>query len=235
MKKLYSYGVLLSCAVLILAGCGARSDPLFGKYIKAADQAIVEARQRGAEKGDMSRFQSAVKLRDDAERTYMACNYYQAREMTREVVEMASLLKGPVRVVKRKAPVIVKVPVIVPVPVKTSMQKIQELGTVFFNFDKSKIENKFHPVLDEVVLILKSDPGLRIEIQGHTDGKGPAKYNQILSDARAKAIVEYFVSKGISADRLLAKGFGKSVPASTNETEEGRARNRRGQFLPTKK
>jgi outer membrane protein OmpA-like peptidoglycan-associated protein len=235
MKNKYAYGVLLSFVVLVMSGCGARSDPFFGKHIRAADQAIEEARNRGAEKGDLSKFQAAVKLRDDAEQTYMACNYYQAKQMTSQVVQMASLLNGPVRVVERKPPVIVKAPVVVPVPVKTSVQKIQELQPVLFEFDKSRIDEKFHPVLDTVASIMKSDSSLQMGIHGHTDGMGPEKYNQVLSEARANAIADYLIKRGVPSGRFAVKGFGLHEPVGTNKTKEGRAQNRRAHFLPLKK
>jgi outer membrane protein OmpA-like peptidoglycan-associated protein len=71
---------------------------------------------------------------------------------------------------------------------------------------------------------------MRIEIRGHTDGHGSAEYNQRLSENRAKAVVDYLVSKGIDPKRLHYKGYGKSQPVDTNTTDEGRAHNRRVEF-----
>ena len=69
-----------------------------------------------------------------------------------------------------------------------------------------------------------------IEIGGHTDGKGSDSYNKRLSENRAKAVVEYLVSKGVNINRLKYMGYGKSMPVAPNDTEEGRAMNRRVEF-----
>ena len=71
---------------------------------------------------------------------------------------------------------------------------------------------------------------MHIEIRGHTDGKGADSYNQRLSENRAKSVTDYLISKGISEKRLQYKGYGKSMPIDSNDTEEGRANNRRVDF-----
>ena len=68
---------------------------------------------------------------------------------------------------------------------------------------------------------------MRVEVRCHTDGHGSVDYNQRLSENRAKAVVDYLVSKGVDPKRLQYKGFGKSQPIDSNTTEAGRARNRR--------
>jgi len=73
---------------------------------------------------------------------------------------------------------------------------------------------------------------MKLEIQGHTDNRGSAKYNKKLSGKRARAVMEYLVKKGISSDRLSAVGYGFSMPAATNTTAEGRAMNRRVELKP---
>ena len=72
---------------------------------------------------------------------------------------------------------------------------------------------------------------MKIEICGHTDGHGSIDYNQRLSENRARAVVDYLVSHGIDVRRLSFKGYGKSRPIDTNTTEEGRAKNRRVEFV----
>ena len=71
------------------------------------------------------------------------------------------------------------------------------------------------------------NPGLEVEIAGHTDDVGPSDYNQRLSEARAKAVYDYLVSKGISPSRLTYKGYGETQPLVRDTTEWARARNRR--------
>jgi len=103
-------------------------------------------------------------------------------------------------------------------------------GTVLFGFDRSDIRSEAYPLLDEVVSILERNPGMEVEIQGHTDSIGDAAYNQGLSEKRAKAIMDYLASHGIASYRLSAKGYGETLPIASNETEEGRAQNRRVQL-----
>jgi OOP family OmpA-OmpF porin len=86
--------------------------------------------------------------------------------------------------------------------------------------------------VDDVVNVMRKNPDLKLEIQGYTDNKGSAKSNMALSDKRAKAVMAYIVSKGIAKDRLSAKGYGIENPAASNDTEEGRALNRRVELKP---
>ena len=81
--------------------------------------------------------------------------------------------------------------------------------------------------LDKVVKLLQQNPKLKIELSGHTDSKGDDKYNQILSQKRAEAVVNYLVKNGITTIRLIAKGYGETQPVKPNDTDENRAQNRR--------
>jgi OOP family OmpA-OmpF porin len=89
-------------------------------------------------------------------------------------------------------------------------------------------------MLQEAVLIMKKNPDLKVEVDGHTDSTGTAAYNKTLSVKRAKAIKDHFVSRGIDTNRLTTKGFGFTNPAASNETKEGRAKNRRVELTPVK-
>jgi outer membrane protein OmpA-like peptidoglycan-associated protein len=101
------------------------------------------------------------------------------------------------------------------------------LEDVEFDFGKSFLRPSSYPTLDDLVDYLKRKPNERIEIGGHTDNVGSDAKNLVLSLERAKSIVEYLVSKGISNDRLVAKGYGAEEPIEDNTTEEGRQKNRR--------
>jgi OOP family OmpA-OmpF porin len=81
--------------------------------------------------------------------------------------------------------------------------------------------------LDEAVEILKKHPEIKIVIEGHTDSIGTIPYNQKLSERRAKAVYDYFISKGIDPSRMRTVGYGKLRPKADNSTAEGRAINRR--------
>lgn len=104
------------------------------------------------------------------------------------------------------------------------------LRNIFYEFDKSTLLPQSYVELDRLYKLLVDVPTIKIEISGHTDNKGSAAYNQKLSDSRAKSVVDYLVGRGISIDRLTFVGFGLTQPIATNETDEGRALNRRTEF-----
>jgi outer membrane protein OmpA-like peptidoglycan-associated protein len=107
------------------------------------------------------------------------------------------------------------------------------LRGVHFKTGSAKILKSSYPVLDKVFNSLEAFPNKKFEIAGHTDNRGGDEYNRILSYKRAKAVKDYFVQKGISTDRLIARGYGEEKPVATNETAEGRAENRRVEIVPT--
>lgn len=105
------------------------------------------------------------------------------------------------------------------------------LHNIFFDYDKATILQQSYNELQNLLAILQSHPTMKIEIDGHTDGHGSIDYNQRLSENRAKAVVDFLISKGIDPKRLQYKGFGKTRPIDTNTTDEGRAHNRRVEFM----
>ncbi|MFI5396716.1 MAG: OmpA family protein [Candidatus Binatia bacterium] len=101
------------------------------------------------------------------------------------------------------------------------------LRAVHFDFDKSNIRPDARVILDEAASILKERKDINVAIQGHTDGVGSDKYNMKLSHRRAASVEEYLVKHGVAAGRLASEGFGKRQPVASNDTDEGRAQNRR--------
>lgn len=101
------------------------------------------------------------------------------------------------------------------------------LRSVHFDFDKSTIRPDAVPVLNEAAETLKAEGGVAVIVEGHTDSVGTAAYNQKLSRRRADAVRQYLVKHGIPANRITAEGFGESRPVASNDTEDGRAQNRR--------
>jgi len=89
-------------------------------------------------------------------------------------------------------------------------------------------------VLDEFVEYFKENPKLEVALQGHTDNRGDPTVNMVLSQNRAKTVADY-LSRSVSERRITYKGFGETVPIATNDTEEGRAKNRRTVFVVTSK
>ncbi|MGD9245476.1 MAG: OmpA family protein [Desulfobacterales bacterium] len=107
-------------------------------------------------------------------------------------------------------------------------------AVVMYDINSAEIKSEAYPMLDEAVSILKKNPEIKVEIDGHTDNTGSAAYNMNLSERRAKAVMKYFVDKGVEAERLSTKGFGFTKPAASNKTKEGRAKNRRVELTPVK-
>jgi len=101
-----------------------------------------------------------------------------------------------------------------------------------FDFDKWNIKPQYYPILDEAVDCMNQHPYIKVQIQGHTDNIGTEEYNQVLSEKRAREVMNYFIKKGIAKERLSVIGYGFSKPIASNETPEGRAMNRRVQLKP---
>ncbi len=104
------------------------------------------------------------------------------------------------------------------------------LKNIFFELNKATLTPASYEELGRVLKLLESNPTLRIEISGHTDNVGSFQVNERLSEARAKAVVDYLIGNGIDADRLEYAGYAFSRPVATNDTAEGRAQNRRVEF-----
>ncbi len=101
------------------------------------------------------------------------------------------------------------------------------LKNVFYAFDSFTVQPESQTELNKIIEFLTLNPNVKIEISGHTDNVGNSQYNQVLSEKRAKSVVDYLGENGIQIDRLSYKGHGSSIPIDTNDTEEGRAINRR--------
>lgn len=115
---------------------------------------------------------------------------------------------------------------------KTALDKDGRISLyVNFDFNKATLKGDAAPVVGQVVKLLKDNPGLKLEIGGHTDNIGGRDYNLKLSGQRAAAIVAALVAQGVAADRLSAAGYGPDKPIAENVKEEGRAKNRRVELV----
>ena len=101
------------------------------------------------------------------------------------------------------------------------------LKNIFFDVNKFELKTESQVELGNVVALMKDNPTLKIQINGHTDNAGKPADNITLSNNRAKAVIDYITSKGIDAKRLSFQGLGDKLPLADNKTEEGRAKNRR--------
>ena len=136
-----------------------------------------------------------------------------------------------VQVQSQEVTPVVKNIVLAPIEVGVTVR----LKNIYFDFDKTTLKSESFVELDKVVDFLKQNPSVEIEIAGHTDSKGADTYNQSLSQGRSQSVVDHLVSEGIELSRLTAHGYGESKPLESNDTEEGRANNRRVEFTVLKK
>jgi outer membrane protein OmpA-like peptidoglycan-associated protein len=106
-------------------------------------------------------------------------------------------------------------------------------SNILFGFDQSALSQEAKENLDKLVVILNSYPDTDIELQGHTDDRGSEAYNQGLSERRSQSVANYLLGKSISTERVISTGFGELAPKYDNSTAEGRAQNRRVEFVIT--
>lgn len=107
---------------------------------------------------------------------------------------------------------------------------LPELRVLQFDLGKSNIKNKYKKVLDGLAKTMKATPNMKLVVSGHADNTGTDEVNDRLSAERAENVKNYLVSKGIDASRLTTQSFGSKKPVASNDTEEGRAQNRRVDF-----
>lgn len=118
-------------------------------------------------------------------------------------------------------------------PIKPGEKTI--LRNIFFDTDQYTLKPESRVELDRLLKMLTENPTLKIQIGGHTDNIGTPEHNQTLSENRARTVVKYLTENGIPGERLSFAGYGEDKPITTNETEEGRAQNRRTEFMIVEK
>ena len=105
------------------------------------------------------------------------------------------------------------------------------LGDVLFEFGKADLTAQAAPRLDKLAKFLAEFPNRKLLIEGYTDSVGTANFNQTLSERRAAAVQSALVTRGVAADRITARGYGKEYPVADNSSPEGRAMNRRVEIV----
>jgi outer membrane protein OmpA-like peptidoglycan-associated protein len=108
--------------------------------------------------------------------------------------------------------------------------EFKKLQDIKFEYDSHEILKESYDNLDYIVAMLKVEPSYKVSIKAHTDNVGGYRYNIKLSDKRAESVVDYFEAKGIQRDQMVWKGYGDTEPVASNNSEEGRALNRRVEF-----
>jgi outer membrane protein OmpA-like peptidoglycan-associated protein len=186
--------------MLFLFGCATVNYKYAPQEMREMDQAIAEAKAYGAEKKCPNDYKEVVRMQQEVYETYYSCRTFDAIQMALAVTDKAMTLCG---------------------------RKGWVLEGVHFDFNKWEIKSQFVPILKNVLSVAKNNPELEFRLEGHCDIIGTEKYNQWLSEKRASVVKDYLVNKGIDEKRLSTKGFGFHKPIAGNDTEQGRARNRR--------
>ncbi|MDW8361319.1 MAG: OmpA family protein [Myxococcales bacterium] len=117
--------------------------------------------------------------------------------------------------------------------VQVTSTAIRITQTIHFEFNRAVIRPESYGILNTVAQVLRDFPDITVEVQGHTDDRGNDAFNMRLSNARANAVRDYLIGQGIAPHRLTAVGYGETRPIASNSTREGRAANRRVEFIRT--
>ncbi|HBU70241.1 MAG TPA: flagellar motor protein MotB [Elusimicrobia bacterium] len=115
----------------------------------------------------------------------------------------------------------------------TARGLIVNMPDSLFKTDSSELQPRVREKLAKIAGIITSNPGLKLEIEGHTDNTGADQYNQKLSEKRAQTAMDYLISQGVTENSIGYKGFGKSAPIASNDTAQGRQKNRRVEIIMT--
>jgi outer membrane protein OmpA-like peptidoglycan-associated protein len=212
MRKALFLLVVAVVAFGLLAGCMKYTQGEKYKYalhpaaLVDAEQDLADAKARGADRQCAAKYNAVARQIDDAYAIYYSCRTEDAIDMALAASEKAKALCSG-KVAKVAATIVLK---------------------LNFDTNKSIIKDKDVPQLKKAIEFIKSHPGSKIRVAGHTDNVASAAYNQGLSERRAKAVVEYFIKNGaVKKSDISSIGYGLNKPIASNATEEGRAENRR--------
>jgi outer membrane protein OmpA-like peptidoglycan-associated protein len=221
-------------SLTLMVGCsGMKKRPAYrGGYLYYptalvnADRALDEAIATGKDKECQAEFDALKNKVNKAYEVYMACH-------TKEAIGMAQEATGEIEALCPAKPVAEMKP-------EPKAERVVDRLTVHVNFDfnESTIREADDAELQKAIDFVRKYPDARIELDGYTDDKGTAQYNQELSEKRAEAVKQYLIEKGgVDEARISTKGYGESNPIAPNRTEEGkdnpegRAENRRVEIL----
>ena len=234
-------GIILSFLVIGCAGPAVQVDD----QLHATRKILNDAKAQKLDKKCPKEYKEAEMLQKKAVKLYKTCRAEEAMPVAKEAYDKAKSLCPPVpcpEACNKPAP-----PkdsdgdgVLDPddkCPNTPKGATVNSVGCwvikgLLFDFNKADIKPQYYKNIDNVIKVLKANPNMKVEIQGHTDNIGSASYNMKLSLKRAKAVADYIISHGISPDRVTYKGYGFTKPIAPNDTPEGRALNRRVQIKP---
>lgn len=218
----------IMCALLlVMAGCAQKHFGVTDKALMVpadvalTEEAIAKAEKSAGAKICPEKIGMANSLGKQAMEAYWACQTTKAMDLLAKARDMAKEAEACKAPVKPTPP-----PVVAPPPAPPVRQPIS-FHSVYFDFDKSVLKPAAKAELDRAAKIMMENMDVVLELQGNTDNLGSHKYNKALGNRRANAVFKYLNSKGVKSDRLKELSFGEEKPIASNDTEEGRAKNRR--------
>jgi len=214
--------VMVGCAPTTHFGVPNRATWAPGEFDQT-EAAIASAERSEGAKYCPEKIAKAKELGKKAAETYWACNTNEAMALlaeARNLAKEAESCRAPARVSPPPPPAL-------PAPSPPPAKQPISFHSGHFEFDKSTLTPETKAELDRAVKILQDNPDAVIELQGSTDSVGSDAYNKALGERRAKAVFDYLKSKGINPNRLKTVSLGESKPVASNETDAGRAQNRR--------
>jgi len=235
MKRRNTRIRILSVVLLLQFGCGAIQRPSWNKPVgKGTWVSALVCSMAGAGAGiGVQEARRGCNTLPDGRKDCDDKDYWQgaligaaAGAVLCGILGHVFLDPTPIPVEPPPPPLETPTPEPTPPPTPPVRRRIVLRG-VNFAFDSSEIRPESRPVLDEAVQQLASYPDIDLTVIGHTDALGTPEYNEALSIRRAEAVFRYLVNRGIDPERVTIEGMGESNPVATNETEDGRAQNRR--------
>jgi len=248
-KKILIFVIALFSMILMVGCAGMKKAtperPGYLYYPSAlvdADEALNAAKAAGKDKECPEEFNAAKRMVDKAYEIYMACLDKEAIAMAQDAIGKIKALCPPKPVVEMKPePIPVPAPKPEPVPTPPPPPPAAEpvkivLEDIHFDFNKATLTKAAKEILSRDIATLKENPGVNVQIEGHTCAHGKEDYNMALGERRANAVKEYLVKQGIAADRMETISYGETrlvmpeTPTSKNKESKEAKANRRVHF-----
>jgi len=250
VRKVFLIFVVLLSMILMVGCAGMKKAtperlPGYLYYPSAlvdADQALNEARAAGKDKECPAEFKAAKDMVDKAYEAYMACLDREAIAIAEDAIGKIKALCPPKAVAEVKPePVPVLAPKPEPTPPPPPPPPAAEpvkivLEDIHFDFDKATLTKAAREILARDIATLKENPGVKVQIEGHTCAHGTEDYNMALGERRANAVKEYLAKQGIAAERMKTISYGETrlampeIPTSKNKESKEAKANRRVHF-----
>ena len=236
----FSMSLMIGCAGMERARKDRPGYLYYPSALVKADQALDEARAAGKDKECPAEFNAAKDMVDKAYEIYMACRDKEAIAMANDAIGKIKAL-CPAKPVVEKKPEPKPEPAPAPKPTPPPPPQAAEpvkiiLEDIHFDFDKAILTKVALDILDSNIKTLKDNPGINVQIEGHTCAHGSEDYNTALGERRANAVKEYLANKGISADRMTTISYGETrlampeIPTPKNKNSKEAKTNRRVHF-----